>query len=66
MYTNGQPLNHDQQFKDHIEHEVPVQVYFKNNHKDIGFVEYYTTSFIKVNNIYYNRAIYTFISRPGY
>ncbi|AHD07641.1 hypothetical protein ERICII_03966 [Paenibacillus larvae subsp. larvae DSM 25430] len=66
MYDNGQPLLQDCHFQDHIEAEVPVQVYYQNSHKDIGFVRYYTTNFIKINNTYYSRHRFTFISRPGY
>jgi hypothetical protein len=65
MY-NGKLLMHDSHFQDHLEALVPVQVYYQNKHKDIGFVEYYTSNFIKVNNTFYNRFLYTFISRPGY
>jgi len=66
MYDNGQTLTQDLHFQDHLEACVPVQVYYQNSHKDIGFIEYYTTHFIKVNNIFYNRFLYTFISRAGY
>jgi hypothetical protein len=45
---------------------VPVQIYLDRMHKDIGYVQRYTHSFIKVNSTYYNRGLYTFISRPGY
>ncbi|MOA64880.1 hypothetical protein D3C78_1910800 [compost metagenome] len=66
MYSNGQSLIHDFHFQDHFEAGIPVQVYYQNMHKDIGFVEYYSLHFVKVNNILYNRHLYTFISRPGY
>ena len=66
VYSNGQVLFEDKHFQDHIEHHVPVQIYYQNCHKDIGFVERYTPSFIKVNRTYYYRHVYTFISRPGY
>lgn len=66
MYQNGQPLFEDSHFQDHFAAYIPVQVYYQGMHKDIGFVEYYTSYFIQVNNTFYNRHLYTFISRPGY
>jgi hypothetical protein len=66
MYSNGQMISEDRHFLDHIEHEVPVQIYLEAQHRDIGFVERITPSFIKVNSTYYNRHLYTFVSRPGY
>ncbi|MEI7027677.1 hypothetical protein [Paenibacillus sp. y28] len=66
MYRNGQNLTEDLHFQDHLEHEVPIQIYLGVNHKDIGFVEQYSGIFIKVNNTFYRRDYFTFISRPGY
>ncbi|MEF3312779.1 hypothetical protein PV433_28245 [Paenibacillus sp. GYB004] len=66
MYSNGDHILEDGQFQDHMEHEVPVQIYLERNHRDIGYVERFTPSFIKVNSTYYNRSLYTFVSRPGY
>jgi hypothetical protein len=66
MYENGQKLNADVHFLDHIEWGVPVQVYFQGVHRDIGYVEYYSEYFVKVNNTYYNRKFFEFVSRPGY
>lgn len=66
MYDNGQKLTHDHHFQDHVDASVPVQVYYQTAHKDIGFVEVYSTHFIKVNNTFYNRTLHDFISRPGY
>lgn len=66
MYLNGQIITEDRQFQDHMEHEVPVQIYLEHDHNDIGYVERFTPSFIKVNRTYYNRSLFTFISRPGY
>ncbi|WP_127588074.1 hypothetical protein [Paenibacillus koleovorans] len=66
MYTNGQVITDDRHFQDHIEHGVPIQIYLSAFHKDIGIVERYTAKFIKVNNIYYSRDYFTFVSRPGY
>lgn len=66
MYTNGQIITDDRHFQDHIEHGVPIQVYLDDLHKDIGIVERYTQTFIKINQTYYHRECFTFISRPGY
>ncbi|UJF33122.1 hypothetical protein [Paenibacillus hexagrammi] len=66
MYDNGQTLTLDRHFQDHVDATVPVQVYYQTDHKDIGFVEVYNSHFIKVNNIFYNRSLHVFISRPGY
>lgn len=66
MYLNGQQLTEDRHFQDHIIHEVPVQIYLDKNHNDIGFVEKVSSHYVKMNNTFYSRNIYTFISRPGY
>lgn len=66
MYSNGQHISEDRHFQDHLEHEVPVQIYYAESHKDIGFVERFTPSFIQVNRTCYIRSLYTFVSRPGY
>lgn len=66
MYVNGQFLSEDQHFQDHLDHEVPIQIYMQSDHRDIGFVEGFCPRFVKVNNIFYNRQWFTFISRPGY
>ncbi|MFC0216127.1 hypothetical protein ACFFK0_27400 [Paenibacillus chartarius] len=65
-YGNGELLHEDRHFYDHVEYQVPVQVYCQGIHRDIGYVEYYSEFFIKVNNTYYNRKMFTFVSRPGY
>lgn len=66
MYQNGQRLYDDKHFKDHLTHEVPVQIYLDGQHADIGFVERVSEHFIRINSTYYNRSMYWFISRPGY
>ncbi|GAB2715763.1 hypothetical protein ACFQWB_16955 [Paenibacillus thermoaerophilus] len=66
MYTNGQRLYDDKHFMDHLDHEVPIQIYLDGKHKDIGFVERVSEHFVRVNNTYYNRSMYWFVSRPGY
>ncbi|NOU76576.1 hypothetical protein GC098_35330 [Paenibacillus sp. LMG 31458] len=66
MYLNGQQLTTNLHFQDHAESCIPVQVYYQNVHKDIGFIENYTLYFIKVNNTFYNRNTHVFLSRPGY
>lgn len=45
---------------------MPVQVYSRGLHRDIGYVEYYSEFFVKVNNTYYNRKLFEFVSRAGY
>lgn len=66
MYSFGQTLTGDTQFCDHIEHEIPVQIYEDRNHTDIGYIDGYSDQFVKVNQISYCRKQFTFISRPGY
>lgn len=66
MYSNGQALCEDLHFWDHVAAEVPVQIYHEGQHSDIGFIENFNPRFVKINNIFYRRDHYTFISRPGY
>ncbi|BBI30650.1 hypothetical protein D7Z26_25655 [Cohnella endophytica] len=66
MYMNGQMIYDDRHFLDHMCSEVPVQIYCGRRHSDIGFIEYYGKEFVQVNNIFYNRKQFTFVSRPGY
>ncbi|WJH36367.1 hypothetical protein MJA45_00940 [Paenibacillus aurantius] len=66
MSSFGQKLTHDVHFLDHIKHEVPVQVYLNTTHEDIGFVQSFSDHYIKMNDVFYNRSQFKFISRPGY
>lgn len=66
LYFHGQLLYEDMHFKDHLEHLIPVQIYSIGCHKDIGFIEQYCPNYVKVNHIFYARAQFTFVSRPGY
>ncbi|TXK78236.1 hypothetical protein FU659_20795 [Paenibacillus sp. N3.4] len=66
MYLNGQQLSLDHHFQDHTDAGIPVQVYYQNLHKDIGFIEIYNEHFVKVNHTFYNRKTHVFVSRPGY
>ncbi|MEX2416472.1 MAG: hypothetical protein WD424_10040 [Paenibacillaceae bacterium] len=66
MYKNGQLLTEDTQFTDHIELDVPIQIYRNNLHDDIGFVQDITSLYVKVNDTFYRRDQFHFISRPGY
>ncbi|RTE08075.1 hypothetical protein EJQ19_19195 [Paenibacillus whitsoniae] len=66
MYLNGEELTSDDHFQDHADSDIPVQVYYQNVHKDIGFIELYNRFFIKINHTYYNRNSHVFLSRPGY
>ncbi|HEX7057834.1 MAG TPA: hypothetical protein VF260_11670 [Bacilli bacterium] len=66
MYVNGQVLTNDDHFQDHILHEVPIQIYLDKQHSDIGFVENISPHYVKINGTFYNRALFTFVSRPGY
>jgi len=66
IYENGQPLDEDRHFLDHIVHEVPIQVYLGAEHQDIGFVERFSTSHVRINDVDYDRSRYKFVSRPGY
>jgi hypothetical protein len=66
MYANGQALCEDLHFRDHAEARVPVQVYHKGKHSDIGFINTFNLHFVQVNKNIYRRDHFTFISRPGY
>ncbi|OCT13244.1 hypothetical protein A8709_01040 [Paenibacillus pectinilyticus] len=66
MYLHGQQLTQDNHFQDHVDAGVPVQVYYQNQHKDIGFIELYNRYFIQINHTFYSRETHIFISRPGY
>lgn len=66
MYENGQLLTDDTHFADHIERNVPIQIYRNNLHDDIGFVQEITSLYVKVNDTFYRRDQFRFISRPGY
>jgi len=66
MYKNGEELTRDEQFEDHLGRDVPVQIYRGNLHSDIGFVQAVLPDFIRVNDTFYRRDLFTFISRPGY
>jgi len=66
VYMNGQMIFDDHHFYDHMKAEVPIQVYRGRMHSDIGLIEYYGKEFVKVNNIFYSRKQFTFVSRPGY
>ena len=66
MYTNGQALTDVNQFYDHIGRDVPVQIYTSGSHLDIGYIKEVNNVYIKVNNTYYRRDQFLFISRPGY
>jgi len=66
MYSNGELIFADFHFNDHQEHQVPVQIYWGREHSDIGYIEQISQGFVKVNNVFYNRMQFTFVSRPGY
>jgi hypothetical protein len=66
MYLFGQELTVDVQFYDHIEHEIPIQIYHDHNHADIGYIVGYSDHFVMVNQTCYSRKQFTFVSRPGY
>ncbi|WP_166241192.1 hypothetical protein [Paenibacillus turpanensis] len=66
MYSFGQALSENQHFYDHQEHQVPVQIYLNGEHVDIGFVTQITASYVRINDTFYHRSMYTFVSRPGY
>jgi len=66
LYSFGQKINCDDQFCDHVEHGIPIQIYLERNHKDIGFIEQYSVDYVQVNQKNYSRKQFTFISRPGY
>jgi len=63
-YINGQLIYEDRHFKDHMLAGVPVQVFLGSMHGDIGYIEYYGRDFVKVNNYFYCRKQFSFVSRP--
>lgn len=65
MY-HGATLSEDEHFQFHIQAHIPVQIYDLHQHDDIGYIERFCSSYVKVNNTYYHREQFTFISRPGY
>lgn len=66
MYENGQQLTQDQQFEDHIGCDVPVQIYRNHAHNDIGYVQEVLPDFVRINDTFYRRDQFIFVSRPGY
>jgi hypothetical protein len=66
VYLFGQTITCDVQILDHIEHEIPIQIYSEFTHTDIGYIDDYSENFVKVNQTYYCRRQFTFVSRPGY
>jgi ribosome maturation factor RimP len=66
MYENGQPLTEDVHFTDHIGHDIPVQIYLMDTHNEIGHVQEVLKDYIKINDCYYRRDLFRFLSRPGY
>lgn len=66
MYLKGYILTKDQHFQHHLVQGIPVQIYDELQHSDIGYIERYGAEYVKMNNIYYHRGQYLFISRPGY
>jgi len=66
MYQNGQPLTEDAHFNDHIGRDIPVQIYLQGTHNDIGFVQEVMLDYVKINEVFYRRDQFIFLSRPGY
>lgn len=66
MLAFGQKLVHNIHFRDHMANKIPVQVYRFGVHIDIGYIQGYTKTFVKINGLYFHRSLYVFISRPGY
>lgn len=66
MFSNGTPLTEDHHFQYHFVQGIPVQIYDDLQHSDIGYIEAYSAHYVKLNNTYYHRRAFLFISRPGY
>lgn len=66
VHRFGEELSEDSHFQNHLDCGIPVQVYYNGKHADIGLVESVTSQYVKINDIYYARHLFTFISRPGY
>jgi len=66
MYSNGQALTNDTHFSDHIGLDIPIQVYLSNHHNDIGFVQEVSPEYVKINDSFFRRDQFQFVSRPGY
>ncbi|WP_237167755.1 hypothetical protein [Paenibacillus yonginensis] len=56
----------DSHFDEHLKKSIPVQIYYKGLHEQIGRITAYDRFFVEVEGTLYNRKIFTFISRPGY
>lgn len=54
------------QFQHHMKQAIPVQVYDRDRHIDIGYITHYDEHFVEVSGTLFNRACHHFISRPGY
>lgn len=66
MLYHGAALIKDEHFQYHIAERVPVQIYESHQHSDIGYIEKFCSAYVKVNDTYYHREQFTFVSRPGY
>ena len=66
VYENGQVLTDDLHFVDHLDQDVPIQIYRNNLHDDIGYVQEVSPLYVKVNDTFFRRDLFRFISRPGY
>ncbi|WP_223069032.1 hypothetical protein [Paenibacillus caui] len=66
MLAFGSELVLDSHFREHLEHHIPVQIYFRGIHEGIGRITGYNRFFVEIEGTLYNRKSYSFISRPGY
>lgn len=62
---NGQLTQHSD-FIYHLEYHVPVQVYDRDTHIEIGLITRFDNQFVEIANTLFHRRRFRFISRPGY
>ncbi|MCD1260373.1 hypothetical protein B5M42_016290 [Paenibacillus athensensis] len=63
MYTNKPFLYRDAHFQHHLEASVPVLIYLEETEIGSGLIVSYNATFIKIGDTYYNRLMYTFVSK---
>ncbi|WP_106769549.1 hypothetical protein [Paenibacillus faecalis] len=66
MKNNEQKLTHQSHFQYHMKHAIPVQVYKRESHMEVGLITAVDAHFVEIEGTLYNRNCFTFISRPGY
>ncbi|MUG68791.1 MULTISPECIES: hypothetical protein [Paenibacillus] len=66
MKEFDQRLTHHSHFQYHMKHAIPVQVYERDCHVDVGLITAVDPNFVEIEGTLYNRQTFVFVSRPGY